>query len=277
MYDPRCTVCDAKQCLRCDDPLLKSIRRSGHRRQDAQLPFDEIRRELSDNIPHMSKSRFAFDEGEQFYTVNDVVGLGKMGFTRSTNVTTMEVYHYDNSSVAPPGDGDPVAVSLSQLAVICHQGFKLDAEWNCVPWPVSHRVCGHPGMFSWESLTYTINEQDTFIRIVVQRTGGGLGRATVRYNLEHNTTTVWDVTPTAHYTSTQTLVFEHGQVRKSILITINNDNIPEADENFRLILSEPTNGATLGNQWITQVRPAAVARVWLARGVIGGQEATTQR
>jgi hypothetical protein len=43
-------------------------------------------------------------------------------------------------------------------------------------------------------------------------------------------------------------------IRKSFLLAINNDNEPEGDETFRLILSEPTNGASLGNQWITQVR-----------------------
>ncbi len=51
----------------------------------------------------------------------------------------------------------------------------------------------------------------------------------------------------------QTLIFEHGVVRKSFLIAINNDNIPEIDETFQLILSEPTDGSSLGNQYITQV------------------------
>ncbi len=128
------------------------------------------------------------------------------------------------------------------------------ATCNCSLALQSHVVCGHPGMFAFESLTYSINEQDTAIRITVVRTGGGLGRATVKYNLEHNTTTVWDVTPTFHYTSSQTLVFEHGIVRKSFLVAINNDNIAELDETFRLILSEPCCGSSLGNQWITQVR-----------------------
>jgi hypothetical protein len=201
----------------------------------------------------MSQSRYAFDEAEAFYLVSDVTGLGAMGFVRSTAATTKERYFYNNGSVAPPADGDPTAVPLKNLSVSCHQGLKEDADWTCAPWPVSHIVCGHPGLFSFSSLTYSINEQDTSLRITVVRTGGGLGRATVRYNLEHNTTTVSDVTPTYHYTATQTLVFEHGIIRKSFLLAINNDNIPEADETFRLILSEPCCGSSLGNQWITQV------------------------
>jgi hypothetical protein len=253
VHDPRCTVCNFNECLQCGDPLLNSVRRSGQRRQDAPLPFDEIRRELSDVIPHMSQSRYSMDEAEKFFLVTDVVGLTALGFVRSTAATTAETYFYNNGSVTPPADGDPTAASLSSLAVTCHQGFKRDADWNCFPWPVSHVVCGHPGLFSFSSLTYSINEHDTDLRITVVRTGGGLGRATVRYNLEHNTTTVSDVTPTLHYTSSQTLVFEHGQVRKSFLLAINDDNDPELDETFRLILSEPTNGASLGNQWITQV------------------------
>jgi hypothetical protein len=48
-------------------------------------------------------------------------------------------------------------------------------------------------------------------------------------------------------------VFEHGVVRKTFLIAINNDNEPELDETFQLVLSEPTDGSSLGNQFITQV------------------------
>lgn len=51
----------------------------------------------------------------------------------------------------------------------------------------------------------------------------------------------------------QTLTFEHGIVRKTFLLAINDDNYPEGDETFQLILSEPTGGASLGNQYITQV------------------------
>jgi hypothetical protein len=53
--------------------------------------------------------------------------------------------------------------------------------------------------------------------------------------------------------ATQTLIFEHGIVRKTFLIAINNDNEPELDETFQLVLSEPTDGSSLGNQFITQV------------------------
>jgi hypothetical protein len=205
-HDPRCTVCDAKQCLRCDDVLLKSIRRSGQRMQDADLPFDELRRELSDWNHHMTQSRFAFDEAEMYYVVNEVDHLEAAGFKRSTAAGTLETYVYLNGSIAPPADGDPTAVDLRDLAVICHQGLlNPDASWYCYPYPVSHRVCGHPGMFSFSSPTYSIWEDNIHLRVTVVRSGGGLGRATVKYNLIHNTTNTSDVTPTAHYTSTQVL------------------------------------------------------------------------
>jgi hypothetical protein len=136
------------------------------------------------------QSRFAFDEAEQYYLVTDTVGLAAIGFQRSTEATTVDVHHYEGNSTKPRPDGDLAALPLSNLSVACHQGFlKEDAEWNCYSWPVSHRVCGHPGVFAFSSLTYSINEQDTSIRITVTRSGGGLGRATVMYNLEHNTTT----------------------------------------------------------------------------------------
>lgn len=130
--------------------------------------------------------------------------LTSIGFVASTSATTTEVYKYYNGSVAPPSTGDPTLFPLNSLAVICHQGYlERDAVWSCYPYPISHQVCGHPGLFSWDSPTYSIWEDHIDLRLTVVRTGGGLGRATVKYNLAHVTTTSDDVTPTIHYTSTQ--------------------------------------------------------------------------
>lgn len=204
VFDPRCTVCNAVECLACADPLLKSIRRSGQRRQDAKLPFDELRRETSDTNPHMTQSRFAFDEGEMFFLTSDVPGLRGAGYTPSTAATTQERHDYMPPARAPPANGDAASVDLADVAVQCHQAWvERDATWTCFKWPVSERVCGHPGLFAFSSPTYSVWEDSTDLRITVVRTGGGLGRATVKYNLMHNTTNSSDVTPTVHYTSTQ--------------------------------------------------------------------------
>lgn len=45
----------------------------------------------------------------------------------------------------------------------------------------------------------------------------------------------------------QNVVFEEGESRKSIIITIKEDNNPEPDETFEVILINPSNGAILGD------------------------------
>lgn len=69
---------------------------------------------------------------------------------------------------------------------------------------------------AFSSPTYWVKEgQDDFVRIVVERTGGGYGRVLVNYTLQHLTTTPADLHATAYYTSSQTLIFDEGVVQVS--------------------------------------------------------------
>jgi hypothetical protein len=49
--------------------------------------------------------------------------------------------------------------------------------------------------------------------VAVLRTGGGYGAVMVNYTLKHLGSSPADVTPTAHYTSSQTLGFAGGVVQ----------------------------------------------------------------
>lgn len=142
---------------------------------------------------------------------------------------------------------------LKDESTACGQGIQRDATWLCAPMPVSHVICGHPGTIQWTSPTFFVREDQPYFRVAVSRSGGGLGRVTVRYDIRHITTTASDVTPTAPYTASQTLVFEEGMVMLSFIISINDDQEAEANEVFSLFLANPTNGATIGAQGSTQV------------------------
>jgi hypothetical protein len=216
-YDPRCTECDHTNCLTCGDPLLLSIRRSGRRKQDPYLPFDELARELSVNVPFGSQQIDGFEEAENF------VLTGRN-------------------------------VDLKEVARECKQGLAGDASWNCsFPVPVSHRVCGHSGTLSFSSPTYAIDEGAEHVRITVKRSGGGFGVVEVEYALEHVTTSDADVSPTAHFTSSQRLRFEDGVVQVSFLLTVHEDRVREGEETFRLALRDPTGAAVLGPQRTARV------------------------
>ncbi|CAN0191278.1 unnamed protein product, partial [Ectocarpus sp. 4 AP-2014] len=182
-HDPRCTKCDEESCLECTDPLLLSIRRSGARIDDLELPFDEMERELPHALEFGTKDPRYFASAEAF----DVV-----------------------ANASSP---------LNETSVACAQGVFGDDFWACEGKAVSHRVCGNPGTMSFSSPEYEAFEDPSAsaganaaaaygtattngtVRVTVVRTGGGYGTVGVRYRLQHGTTDGADVSPHAFYTT----------------------------------------------------------------------------
>jgi len=186
-FDPRCNSCNGTACLDCIDSLLLSIKRSGRRDHDPELPYDELMRELSITVPFGSLQSNSFDEAEKYYL------------------------------------SDPRLVPLNASSVACDQGTNSDSSFNCYPFQTSNVVCGHNGVISFLSPTYEILENASHIRLTIQRTGGGIGNANVSYAVDHISTNMSDLTSTASHTIEQTLSFDNHEVQKSFLITINDD------------------------------------------------------
>lgn len=218
-YDPRCLVCDARSCLACADPLLNSVRRSGARALDAPLPSDELTREFSFKFVYGSQDPRVFDEAESFFLV-------------------------------PSSGSTQAAALLNESSKTCTQGSNADATWSCKPYSVSHRVCGHTGVVSFGSPLYAISESAQNITLTVRRSGGGMGNATVTYDIQHLTASPDDVSPTAFYTSSQLLFFGEGVVELAFQLTIHDDHVVEPNETFRVMLRQPAfdTTASLGNQ-----------------------------
>lgn len=93
----------------------------------------------------------------------------------------------------------------------CSQGLNNDSSWSCVPFPQSHIVCGHYGVFKFTYPNYAVREDSNYIRLYVQRSGGGYGDVTINYYIKHFTTNDSDVVATAPYTTIQQLHFAQGQ------------------------------------------------------------------
>mmetsp|Transcript_23801 Transcript_23801/g.35130 ORF Transcript_23801/g.35130 Transcript_23801/m.35130 type:complete len:1928 (-) Transcript_23801:1096-6879(-) len=217
-FDPRCMECNTTSCLSCVDLLLTSVRRSGKRKVDPELPPNELERELSVTVPFGSQQLNAFDEAEYYFVVEEVDD--------------------DENKILP----------LNESAHVCHQGLNRDASQTCYPTYVSNIVCGNHGTITFSSPTYEVYEDEEHLRLTIRRSGGGVGLVSVSYEIQHITTNQDDVSPTAFYTSNQTVVFHHGQVQASFLITIHDDRIVEENETFVINLYEPTGYSTLGNQ-----------------------------
>ena len=102
IYDPRCAECSQSECTLCADAILNSARRSGFRAGDT-LPFEDISREFSIQLPFGTQSPDAFAEVETFRLVPE----------------------------------------LPQDSLSCAQGLQNDVSFNCTPIPSSYRICGH--------------------------------------------------------------------------------------------------------------------------------------
>jgi len=177
------------------------------------LPIDERTRELSVTFPFGSQQADAFYDAEHYQLV------------------------------------DPSLMPLNESAVECNQGLNFDDSVTCLPYNLtSHIMCGNHGTITFDSPEYAIREDEQHIRLTLRRTGGGVGEVSVSYSIYPITASYEDVTSTAFYTGNQTVVFRHGQIRASFLVTINDDRMKEDDETFSVHLSTPTGGARLGTQ-----------------------------
>ncbi|XP_069483725.1 adhesion G-protein coupled receptor V1 isoform X2 [Ambystoma mexicanum] len=101
---------------------------------------------------------------------------------------------------------------------------------------------GVRGVIEWQSTTFEINETQGSLTLVVYRNRGTYGNVSVflyTQNLGAHLGTDFNVT-------SKILSFADGERYKYIDITIYDDDLPEGDEAFQLILANPSMGLELG-------------------------------
>ena len=219
-FDPRCAACTLElKCTTCADPVLTSIRRSGYREQDKELPVEENDREFGITLPFGTKSIESFADAEEFI----VADISQDG-------------------------GD----ELKSKAKGCNQ--NVDGNLcNSLTTQTSHRVCGHKGVFKFTYPNYKVPENYSFLPLEVERSGGGYGDVTINYYIRHITTNDSDVAATASYTTSQKLIFRSGVLRQRFEINILDDNLVEGPEVFQVVLEIPEGGGSIGAQFRTNV------------------------
>lgn len=164
----------------------------------------------------------------------------------------------ESTGLIPVADGsDPSLITYTDSATL---HIVSDDAWK-------------PGAFQFDASSVTVNEADGTATIVVHRVDGGNGPATVNYatdvftppkqatwikrhtDLLYPTDHDSPATAGADYVSQMgTLSFADGEMSKTISIPIVNDDWYENGEAFVVRLSNPTNGATLGQQSQIKVR-----------------------
>jgi len=100
------------------------------------------------------------------------------------------------------------------------------------------------GSLEFSGSKYAIAEDANMLTITVNRTGGSAGEVSVNYASADLTA----IDGSDYAAVTGTLVFPDAVTSQTFTIQILNDTESEGDENFNLLLSVPTGGASLGVQ-----------------------------
>ncbi|XP_062873808.1 adhesion G-protein coupled receptor V1 [Trichomycterus rosablanca] len=101
---------------------------------------------------------------------------------------------------------------------------------------------GIQGIISWQSTEYEVNETIGIITLVAYREAGTYGNVSLYFyaqNLEAHSGLDFNATPSV-------LHFLNGERYKFVQVEILDDIVPEGDEKFQLILTNPSPGLQLG-------------------------------
>ncbi len=105
------------------------------------------------------------------------------------------------------------------------------------------------GELEFSTALLSLPESQPTASVDVRRNGNTDAAVTVDYTTVTGTATAGDYTP-----QTGTLIFGTGESRKTIVIPIRQDTVPEDTESFRVVLSNPAGGAVLGSQTSVEIR-----------------------
>ncbi|MFV1984356.1 MAG: Calx-beta domain-containing protein [Thiohalomonadales bacterium] len=104
-----------------------------------------------------------------------------------------------------------------------------------------------PGVLAFSVGTWSVNEGVGTTMLTVTRTGGSDGIVTVNYNTVDGIATASTPATISDYTSAnETLTFAAGVTSQTVMLTIVDDTQVEGNETFKVNLSTPTGGASLG-------------------------------
>ena len=125
--------------------------------------------------------------------------------------------------------------SASGLEILANESWGLDN--------VHVTLLDAPaGVLEFSAPLYVVGESATTAVVTVNRIGGSLGVVSVDYSTSNGTALAG-----ADYLATSgTLVFQDGETNKTFAVPILDDGLPETEEQFNVLLANPTGGAVLG-------------------------------
>uniref|UniRef100_G1KP04 Adhesion G-protein coupled receptor V1 n=1 Tax=Anolis carolinensis TaxID=28377 RepID=G1KP04_ANOCA len=162
------------------------------------------------------------DEGETSAVINVTIledNVPEIQEFFLVNLTSVEIIIHPSTSFPPRLDVNGLA---AQIIIDANDGVR--------------------GVIGWQNKTFEINELDRSLTLVIFRDRGSYGDVSLflyAQNLEAHQGLDFNI-------SSRTLSFTDGERYKSVDVIIFDDDIPEGDERFQLILANPSLGLELG-------------------------------
>ncbi|NXI47503.1 GPR98 protein, partial [Galbula dea] len=177
------------------------------------------------------------EPGADYIAVSDTLILEEGETSAAINITILE----DDV----PEVQEFFLVNLTSVELIMNYSTssppRLDVEGLA-----SHIIIdandGVRGVIEWEGTNFEVDESDGSLTIRAYRNRGSYGNVSVFFyaqNLEAQLGLDFHVT-------SRTLYFADGERNQSVVVTILDDGLPEGDEKFQLILTNPSLGLELG-------------------------------
>ncbi len=176
----------------------------------------------------------------------DYTQSGAASFTSTTGTVTFAANATTATvTVNPTTDTTVESNETVALTLASGTGYTVGTTTPVTGTIVDDDTPSSPGTLSFSSPQFSINENGTPVTAVtVTRTGGSNGAVSATVKLTNGTATA----PSDYNNNSITVNFADGEISKTVTVPIVNDTLPEPDETVKLILTNPTGGATIGSQ-----------------------------
>ncbi|XP_067838274.1 adhesion G-protein coupled receptor V1 [Heptranchias perlo] len=194
--------------------------------QGSLLPLNLIEESLAEpGLDFLPFSGFAImEDGEATTVINVTILEDEIPELQEfflLNLTSVELILDDLTLFPPRLD---TAGQVSQITIDANDGIK--------------------GIIQWQSINFEVNETAENLTLVIYRDKGTYGNVSLFYypqNLEAQLGWDFNVTP-------MTIFFGDGERYKYVEVAIFDDDTPEGNEDFQLILANPSLGLELGER-----------------------------
>ncbi|XP_040275580.1 adhesion G-protein coupled receptor V1 [Bufo bufo] len=133
-----------------------------------------------------------------------------------------------------------VSVDLT-VKVVTTSPPRLDAE-GLTAQIIIDANDGVQGVIEWQRTSFEVNETQGILTLVAYRNKGTFGNVSLFFYAQN----IGALLGMDYNVSSTILKFADGEKYKFIDVIINDDDIPEGDESFQLILANPSHGLELG-------------------------------